>query len=223
MESRIESEGKELRIEYSFLRKVGITTKFQYKDLEDATYNWNSLLGKGASGSVFKGVLKNGTHVAVKRIQHGGERGGKEFRSEIEAIASIQHVNLVHLFVYCVHDNNLHFLVYDFIPNGCLSNWIFTHPSSTNNNPRGCLSWKQRVNVAMDVAKALAYIHEDCRSKILHLDVKPENILIDRNYHTVVADFGISKLMKRDDSLIVTSLKGNLIWQFGKLLYFVYD
>ncbi|GKC92994.1 probable receptor-like protein kinase [Tanacetum coccineum] len=202
LETRMASEGKELRIEYSFLRKVaGLPTKFRIKELEDATSSFNKLIGKGASGSVFKGRLSDGTEIAVKRIQHGEEKGAKEFRSEISAIASVQHVNLVRLFGYCVENNNVYHLVYDFIPNGCLASWIF-------NNSRGCLSWKQRLKVACDVAKALAYLHSDCRSKVLHLDVKPENILIDENYNAVVSDFGISKLMKRDDSRIVTGLRG---------------
>nr|XP_043628945.1 probable receptor-like protein kinase At5g20050 [Erigeron canadensis] len=211
METILASEGKELRIEYSFLRKVaGLPTKFRFKDLEEATDNWKSTIGKGASGTVFKGVLKDGTNVAVKRIQHGEERGGKEYRSEIAAIASVQHVNLVRLFGYCVHTNNVYFLVYDFIPNGCLSNWIFANNKRGGGGgpPRGCLSWQQRYRVAIDVAKALAYLHDDCRSKVLHLDVKPENILLNGNYHGIVSDFGISKLMKRDDSRIVTSLRG---------------
>ncbi|GJR04643.1 probable receptor-like protein kinase [Tanacetum coccineum] len=131
LETRMASEGKELRIEYSFLRKVaGLPTKFRIKELEDATSSFNKLIGKGASGSVFKGRLSDGTEIAVKRIQHGEEKGAKEFRSEISAIASVQHVNL------------------------------------------------------------------------------PENILIDENYNAVVSDFGISKLMKRDDSRIVTGLRG---------------
>ncbi|KAL7591025.1 hypothetical protein Lser_V15G33046 [Lactuca serriola] len=211
LETIIASEGKELRIEYSFLRKVaGLPTKFRSKELEEATDNWKSMIGQGASGSVFKGSLKDGTAVAVKRIQHGEERGGNEFRSEISAIASVQHVNLVRLFGYCVQSNNLHFLVYDFIPNGALSNWIFPRPSSAmiNNNCGGCLSWQQRLKVATDVAKALSYLHHDCRSKVLHLDVKPENILLDKNYNAIVSDFGISKLMNPDDSRVVASMRG---------------
>ncbi|XP_076941832.1 putative receptor-like protein kinase At5g20050 [Bidens hawaiensis] len=210
LETILASEGKELRIEYSFLRKVaGLPTKFRFKELEEATDNWKSLIGKGGSATVFRGCLKDGTAVAVKRIQHGEERGVREFRSEIAAIASVQHVNLLRLIGYCIQSNNLHFLVYDYIPNGSLSNWIYAPPSpSVNNGCRGCLSWNQRLRVAIDVAKALAYLHHDCRSKVLHLDVKPENILLDRDYNAIVSDFGISKLMKRDDSRIVTGLRG---------------
>ncbi|KAL1822591.1 hypothetical protein ACET3Z_009369 [Daucus carota] len=101
VENRLVSEGRELRIEYSFLRKVaGVPTKFRYNELEEATDGFQSLVGRGASASVFKGILSDGTAVAVKRME-GNERGEKDFRSEVAAIASVQHVNLVHLLGYC--------------------------------------------------------------------------------------------------------------------------
>lgn len=207
METRLASEGRELRIEYSFLRKIaGLPTKYRYKDLEEATDNWKSVIGKGASGCVFKGLLKEGIPVAVKRIQHEEERGDKEFRSEIAAIASVQHVNLVRLYGYCVH-NSSRFLVYEYIPNGSLANWIFSRPV-TARTVGGCLSWNLRSVVALDVAKALAYLHTDCRSRVLHLDVKPENILLDENHRAIVSDFGLSKLMTRDQSRVLTTLRG---------------
>ncbi|GKC18049.1 probable receptor-like protein kinase, partial [Tanacetum coccineum] len=207
METRLASEGRELRIEYSFLRKIaGLPTKYRYKDLEEATDNWKSVIGKGASACVFKGLLKDGIEVAVKRIQHEEERGDKEFRSEIAAIASVQHVNLVRLYGYCVH-NSARFLVYEYIPNGSLANWIFSRPAIAR-TVGGCLSWNLRSVVALDVAKALAYLHTDCRSRVLHLDVKPENILLDENHRAIVSDFGLSKLMTRDQSRVLTTLRG---------------
>ncbi|KAL9314328.1 hypothetical protein ACSQ67_019780 [Phaseolus vulgaris] len=101
LESQLKSEGQELRIEYSFLKKVaGVPIKFRYKELEEATDGFQALIGKGASASVFKGILDDGTSVAVKRID-GEERGEREFRSEVAAIASVHHVNLVRLLGYC--------------------------------------------------------------------------------------------------------------------------
>ncbi|KAL4303641.1 hypothetical protein GQ457_10G000210 [Hibiscus cannabinus] len=203
LEKKLVSQGRELRIEYSFLRKVaGVPVKFRHKELEDATDNFRSLLGKGSSASVFKGILGDGTSVAVKRID-GEEHGEKEFRSEVAAIASVQHVNLVHLMGYCCLPGGPRFLVYEFIPNGSLDNWIF--PRS---HPRGCLAWDLRYRVAIDVAKALSYLHHDCRSRVLHLDVKPENILLDENYRAIVADFGLSKLMGKDESRVITTIRG---------------
>ncbi|CAH8390095.1 unnamed protein product [Eruca vesicaria subsp. sativa] len=200
--SKYVSEGKELRIEYSFLRKVaGVPTKFKLEDLEEATDGFRIQIGKGGSGSVFKGVLKDGSQVAVKRIE-GEEKGEREFRSEVAAIASVQHKNLVRLYGYS-SVNRQRFLVYEFIPNSSLDVWIFR-----SRRVRGCLTWDQRYQVAVDVAKALAYLHHDCRSKILHLDVKPENILLDENYKAVVTDFGLSKLIARDQSRVVTEIRG---------------
>ncbi|KAK4759929.1 hypothetical protein SAY87_023060 [Trapa incisa] len=216
LESRWISEGRELRIEYSFLRKVaGVPIKFRYKEIEEATDNFQALLGQGASASVFKGILTDGTEVAVKRID-GQERGEKEFRSEVSAIAGVQHVNLVRLVGYCcVTGGGPRFLVYDFLPNGSLDYWIF-HNRATGGGGRrgrnrrvgGCLSWDLRYRVAVDVARVLSYLHHDCRSRILHLDVKPENILLDENYRAIVSDFGLSKLMGKDESRIITTIRG---------------
>lgn len=209
LESKLVSEGRELRIEYSFLRKVaGLPTKFRFKELEEATNNFQLLLGQGASASVFEGTLSDGTSVAVKRIE-GEEHGEKEFRSEVAAIASVQHVNLVRLIGYCNSaPGSARFLVYDFISNGSLDCWIFPIRAAGNRHRGGCLSWDLRYKVAIDVAKALAYLHHDCRSRILHLDVKPENILIDENYRAIVSDFGLSKLMGKDESRVVTTIRG---------------
>ncbi|KAF8097840.1 hypothetical protein N665_0280s0041 [Sinapis alba] len=204
--SKYVSEGRELRIEYSFLRKVaGVPTKFKLEDLEEATDGFRIQIGKGGSGSVFKGVLKDGSQVAVKRIE-GEEKGEREFRSEVAAIASVQHKNLVRLYGYS-SVNPQRFLVYAYIPNSSLDLWIFQDRGG-NRRARGCLTWDQRYQVGVDVAKALAYLHHDCRSKILHLDVKPENILLDENYRAVVTDFGLSKLIARDVSRVVTEIRG---------------
>ncbi|KAF9613638.1 hypothetical protein IFM89_009464 [Coptis chinensis] len=122
---RLVSEGRELRVEYSFLRKVaGVPIKFRYKELEKATDNFQALIGKGSSAYVFKGILDDGTPVAVKRIE-GVEHGEREFKAEVSAIASAQHVNLVRLFGYCSIPGGPRILVYEFAHNGSLDTWIF--------------------------------------------------------------------------------------------------
>ncbi|XP_061347104.1 probable receptor-like protein kinase At5g20050 [Gastrolobium bilobum] len=208
LESQLKSEGRELRIEYSFLRKVaGVPTKFRYKELEEATDGFQSLLGKGGSASVFKGILNDGTSVAVKRID-AEERGEKEFRSEVAAIASVHHVNLVRLLGYCNATSAPRYLVYEYISNGSLDLWIFLKKESQRRGLGGCLSWIMRYRVAIDVAKGLAYLHHDCRSRILHLDIKPENILLDENYRALVSDFGLAKLIGKDESQVMSTIRG---------------
>lgn len=203
----MKTEGRELRIEYSFLRKVaGVPTKYRFKELEEATDGFQALLGKGSSASVFKGILNDGTSVAVKRID-GEERGEKEFRSEVAAIASVHHVNLVRMFGYCNAPTAPRYLVYEYIPNGSLDCWIF--PLRENHTRKGgCLPWNLRQKVAIDVARGLSYLHHDCRRRVLHLDVKPENILLDENYKALVADFGLSTLVGKDVSQVMTTMRG---------------
>lgn len=145
LETQLKSENhEELRIEYSFLRKVaGVPTKFRYKELEEATDGFMSLVGKGSSASVFKGILSDGTSVAVKRIDSEEKRGEKEFRSEVAAIASVHHVSLVRLLGYCNAPSAPKYLVYEYIPNGSLDCWIFPKRESQRRHG-GCLSWNLR-------------------------------------------------------------------------------
>ncbi|XP_072977001.1 probable receptor-like protein kinase At5g20050 [Typha angustifolia] len=198
-------DSMQLRFQYSFLRKVaGLPERFSYKALAAATDGFQSLLGRGASGMVFKGILDDGTPVAVKCIECA-EHGEEEFRTEVAAIAGAQHINLVRLLGYCLVSGGPNYLVYEYIHNGSLDKWIF---ADGNGDDSRCLPWRYRYQVAIDVAKALAYLHHDCRSRVLHLDVKPENILLDEGFRAVVSDFGLSKLMKRDESRVITTVRG---------------
>ncbi|KAF6145269.1 hypothetical protein GIB67_041464 [Kingdonia uniflora] len=125
----------------------------------------------------------------------------ERFIGKLSAIASAQHFNLVRLRGYCSHvseTGRIFFIVYDFFKNGSLDSWIF---------PNGqFLSWKERCKVALDVAKALVYLHRDCRKQILHLDLKPENILVGDDFQGVLSDFGMSKLMSKDESSFHTEM-----------------
>ncbi|GFY99790.1 protein kinase superfamily protein [Actinidia rufa] len=153
METQMVSEGRELRIEYSFLRKVaGVPTKFRERELEEATDGFTCLVGKGSSACVFKGILSDGTAVAVKRIE-GEERGEREFRSEVAAIASVQHVNLVRLLGYCSVPAGNRFLVYEFIPYGSLDKWIFPprREPQPQPQPKGKLTLGRVFSVGFEV------------------------------------------------------------------------
>ncbi|KAF8697654.1 hypothetical protein HU200_035848 [Digitaria exilis] len=194
-----------VRGEYSFFRKVaGLPSRFSLETLTAATDDFQCVVGRGSSGTVFKGILDDGTAVAVKRID-GSAHVDKEFRSEVSAIAAVQHVSLVRLLGFClVRNNGPRFLVYEFMENGSLDKWIFPQ----HGEGRRWLTWQQRYQVAVDVAKALAYLHHDCRAKVVHLDVKPENILLDDRLRGLLSDFGLSTLMGKEQSRVVTTVRG---------------
>ncbi|KAL8499952.1 hypothetical protein ACS0TY_019814 [Phlomoides rotata] len=170
---------------------------FSYKDLQAATRGFSVKLGHGGFGAVFQGVLDS-TAVAVKRLERPGG-GEKEFRAEVCTIGNIHHVNLVRLRGFC-SENSHRLLVYDYMPNGPLSSYL-RQGSQT-------LTWDVRFRVAVGTAKGIAYLHEECRSCILHCDIKPENILLDEDFSAKVSDFGLAKLIGRDFSRVLATMRG---------------
>ncbi|KAK3407123.1 hypothetical protein EUGRSUZ_K03230 [Eucalyptus grandis] len=189
----------------------GMPTSFTYDDLKTITEEFSKELGKGGFGSVFEGTLKNGTKVAVKRLKSLDQveesflaEVKKSFLAEVETIGSLHHVNLVRLVGFCNEKSHM-LLIYEYMSNGSLDKWIF-HRSN------GCaLNWQQKKKIILDIAKGLNYLHEDCRKKILHLDIKSQNILLDGNFNAKVADFGLSKFIDKDQSRIVTTtIRGTL-------------
>ena len=172
---------------------------FRYKDLLSATKNFSEKLGEGGCGSVYKGMLHNSSVIAVKKLNHLIKEE-KQFRAEVRSIGIIQHINLVRLRGFCAEASD-RCLVYDYMPNGSLEYHLFRRDSNT-------LDWKTRYVIAMGTAKGLAYLHEKCRDCIIHCDIKPENILLDTEYNPKLADFGLAKLMGRDFSRVLTTMRG---------------
>ncbi|CAN6172424.1 unnamed protein product [Urochloa humidicola] len=196
-------------VEYSFFRKVaGLPRRFSLEELTTATDGFQCVVGRGSSGTVFKGILDDGTAIAVKRIDGGGSHvAEKEFRSEVSAIAGAQHAGLVRLLGFCLSPPRARFLVYEFMENGSLDTWIFPSSAAANGGERW-LTWQQRWQVAVDVARALAYLHGDCRAKVVHLDVKPENILLDDRHRGLLSDFGLAAMMGKEQSRVVSTVRG---------------
>ncbi|XP_052208561.1 G-type lectin S-receptor-like serine/threonine-protein kinase At2g19130 [Diospyros lotus] len=178
----------------------GSLIAFGYRDLQHATKNFSEKLGGGGFGSVFKGTLPDSTVVAVKKLE-SIIQGEKQFRTEVSTIGTIQHVNLVRLRGFC-SEGNRKLLVYDYMQNGSLDSHLF-HEKDEN-----VLDWKTRYQIALGTARGLAYLHEKCRDCIIHCDIKPENILLDAEFCSKVADFGLAKLMGREFSRVLTTMRG---------------
>jgi serine/threonine protein kinase len=136
----------------------------------------------------------------VKRLD-GFSQIKKSFLAEVETIGNIHHFNLVRLIRFCAEKSH-RLLVYEYMSNGSLDRWVF------HKNPDKLLDWEHRKKIVLDIARGLTYLHEDCRQKIVHLDIKPHNILLDENFNAKVSDFGLSKLVDRDQSQVVTNMRG---------------
>ncbi|CAI9296510.1 unnamed protein product [Lactuca saligna] len=188
-------------IEEEHLDQVpGMPTRFSYEELKIATENFSKKLGEGGFGSVFEGTLEDGSRIAVKCL-HGLLQVKKSFLAEVESIGSIHHVNLVRLRGFCAWKSQ-RLVVYEFMSNRSLDQWIY------HGDRKHVLKWECRKKIILDIAKGLAYLHEECRQKIIHLDIKPQNILLDEDFNAKVSDFGLSKLIDRNQSQVITTMRG---------------
>ncbi|GKC30682.1 G-type lectin S-receptor-like serine/threonine-protein kinase LECRK3, partial [Tanacetum coccineum] len=170
---------------------------FTYRELVAATNMFKEELGKGAFGIVYKGVI-GPKIVAVKKLDRVVKDGEKEFQTEVNAIARTHHKNLVQLLGYC-DEGEQRLLVYEYMSNGTLASFLFG-----DERP----SWKQRRHLALGIAKGLAYLHEECSTQIIHCDIKPQNILLDDYYDAKISDFGLAKLLLRNQSRTNTGIRG---------------
>ncbi|KAK9102016.1 hypothetical protein Sjap_019270 [Stephania japonica] len=179
----------------------GMPIRFKYQELEIATNNFSMKLGQGGFGSVYKGILQDGTQVAIKKLESIGQ-GKKEFQAEVSVLGTICHSHLVQIKGFCLEGDH-RLLVYEYMAKGSLDKWIFM-----KNNEGLLLNWEKRLSIVLGTAKGLAYLHEDCYARIVHCDIKPGNVLLDDNYHAKLSDFGMAKLMTKEQSRVFTTLRG---------------
>ncbi|XP_068636375.1 probable L-type lectin-domain containing receptor kinase S.7 [Aristolochia californica] len=178
--------------------------KFSYREIKAATkdFHGSRILGHGAFGTVYKAILPEpGLSFAVKRSKHT-HQGKDEFLAELTIIACLRHRNLLHLQGWCAEKGEL-FLVYDFMPNGSLDEFLHQESGTT-------LTFAQRSNIAHGIASVLTYLHEECEQQVIHRDIKSSNILLDGNFNPRLGDFGLARLMDHDKSPVSTLTAGTM-------------
>ncbi|XP_038887942.1 receptor-like protein kinase HSL1 [Benincasa hispida] len=154
----------------------------------------DKVIGSGASGKVYKAVLKNGEVVAVKKLWQGARKEDTSldsekdgFEAEVETLGKIRHKNIVRLWC-CCNTGNCKLLVYEYMPNGSLGDLL-------HGSKKRFLDWPTRYKVVLDAAEGLSYLHHDCAPPIVHRDIKSNNILLDSEFGARVADFGLAKFL----------------------------
>ncbi|XP_058754313.1 probable serine/threonine-protein kinase At1g01540 [Vicia villosa] len=177
---------------------------YTLRELEAATNGLceESVIGEGGYGIVYKGVLTDGTRIAVKNLLNNKGQAEREFRVEVEIIGRVRHKNLVRLLGYCVEGAH-RMLVYEYVDNGNLDQWLHGDVG-----PVSPMTWDIRMKILLGTAKGLAYLHEGLEPKVVHRDVKSSNILIDRQWNAKVSDFGLAKLLDSDHSFVTTRVMG---------------
>ncbi|WZZ06233.1 hypothetical protein YC2023_092154 [Brassica napus] len=168
-------------------------------------FSQDNILGQGGFGVVYKGELHDGTKIAVKRMENGviAGKGFAEFKSEIAVLTKVRHRHLVTLLGYCL-DGNEKLLVYEYMPQGTLSRHLFEW-SEEGLKP---LLWKQRLTLALDVARGVEYLHGLAHQSFIHRDLKPSNILLGDDMRAKVADFGLVRLAPEGKGSIETRIAG---------------
>ncbi|KAL4649552.1 hypothetical protein ACB092_01G021600 [Castanea dentata] len=161
--------------------------KFTYGELKKATKGFTKEIRIGAWGVVYRGVLSDNRVAAIKRLNEANQ-GEDEFLAEVSIIGRLNHMNLIDMWGYCAEGKHK-LLVYEYMEHGSLA----------KNLSSNVLDWRKMFEIALGTTKGLVYLHEECLEWVLHCDVKPQNVLLDSNYHPKVVDFGLSKLQNRGD------------------------
>ncbi|KAK6121827.1 hypothetical protein DH2020_044440 [Rehmannia glutinosa] len=195
-------------------------TRYTYSDIKRITDGFKHKLGQGGYGTVFKGKLSTDIPVAVK-VLNNIKGNGEEFVNEVGTIGKIHHVNVVRLVGYCA-DGYRRALVYELLENDSLEKYISSGDQSS------VLGWEKLRKIAIGIAKGIDYLHDGCNQRILHFDIKPQNILLDHNLNPKVADFGLAKLCSKEQSVVtMTAARGTIGYiapevfsrNFGKVSY----
>ncbi|MED6217374.1 hypothetical protein PIB30_016998 [Stylosanthes scabra] len=174
-----------------------VHTRYSYSQLKKVTNSFREKLGEGGFGTVYKGTLSDGRQVAVKILKES-EGNGEDFINEVASIDRTSHVNIVPFLGFC-YETNKRALIYEFMPNGSLDKFVDEKASFST----VCkLDWNRLYQIIIGIARGLEYLHWGCSTKILHLDIKPQNILLDEDFVPKIADFGLAKLCTKKESIV---------------------
>ncbi|KAF3553748.1 hypothetical protein F2Q69_00017190, partial [Brassica cretica] len=184
--------------------------RFTVKDILEATKGFHEsyIIGKGACGTVYKAVMPSGKTIAVKKLGSNREGGNNNntdnsFRAEILTLGKIRHRNIVRLYSFCYHQSsNSNLLLYEYMSRGSLGEILHGGKSYG-------LDWPTRFGIALGAAEGLAYLHHDCKPRIIHRDIKSNNILLDENFEAHVGDFGLAKVIDMPVSKSVSAVAGS--------------
>ncbi|KAL5211578.1 hypothetical protein ABZP36_022425 [Zizania latifolia] len=188
-------------------RGKGEQNKLTFIDLVKATKNFDkeNVIGCGGYGLVYKAQLPGGSKVAIKKLNSDMCLMEREFSAEVDALSMAQHDNLVPLWGYCIQGNS-RFLIYSYMENGSLDDWLHNREDDASS----FLDWPIRLNIAQGASRGLSYIHDVCKPHIVHRDIKSSNILLDNEFKSYVADFGLSRLILPTKTHVTTELVGTL-------------
>ncbi|PIA45335.1 hypothetical protein AQUCO_01700699v1, partial [Aquilegia coerulea] len=176
--------------------------RVSYNELHKATngFSATNIIGKGSYGTVYIGVLHQDEHrIAVKVLSLVEQGASKSFLAECEVLRQVRHRNLIKIFTVCssmdFEGNDFKALVFDYMSNGSVEDWL--HSSSKANHQSGNLNFLERLNITIDVASALDYLHNHCQTPIVHCDLKSSNVLLDHDMVAYVGDFGLAKILPK--------------------------
>ncbi|KAG8055188.1 hypothetical protein GUJ93_ZPchr0001g31768 [Zizania palustris] len=181
-------------------------TRFRYDELAAATNNFSEgrKLGKGGFGAVYRGFLKElGMAVAIKRVSKGSKQGRKEYAAEVRIISQLRHRHLVRLLGWCHEHRGDFLLVYELMQNGSVDRHLYGNKYGLRPLP-----WPTRYNVALGLASALLYLHEECPQCVVHRDIKPSNVMLDSTFSAKLGDFGLAMLVEHGSQPYTTVLAG---------------
>lgn len=195
--SAIRSSG---RREVTIFTDIGVPLTYENVVRATGNFNASNWIGSGGFGATYKAEISPGVLVAIKRLSVGRFQGVQQFHAEIKTLGRWRHPNLVTLIGYHVSESEM-FLVYNYLPGGNLETFIC-------DRSKRAVDWRMLHKIALDIARALAYLHDHCVPRILHRDVKPSNILLDNELNAYLSDFGLARLLGNSETHATTGVAG---------------